>query len=133
MIKNRRKLLLLSPYIPMLTTIKSIISENGVNDIKTYELVFNNKEDEEKFDYIPGQFAEVSLIGKGECPIGIASSPTEKGSIKFTIKKMGTVKISNLCFSCSSNLSEIFSIMDGKTNESVNSPLLKTEGLTMRG
>ncbi|MHA1371682.1 MAG: FAD/NAD(P)-binding protein [Promethearchaeota archaeon] len=78
-------------YIPMVTTIKSIVSENAVNDIKTFELVFNNKEDEKRFDYIPGQFAEISVIGKGECPIGIASSPTEKGSIKFTVKRMGTV------------------------------------------
>jgi len=75
----------------MVTTIKSIVSENAVNDIKTFELVFNNKEDEKRFDYIPGQFAEISVIGKGECPIGIASSPTEKGSIKFTVKRMGTV------------------------------------------
>ena len=81
----------LSAYIPYLTTIKSIVSENGENDIKTFELVFKNKEEEGKFDYIPGQFAEISIIGKGECPIGIASSPTEEGSIKFTIKKMGTV------------------------------------------
>lgn len=70
---------------------KSIVSENKVNDIKTIELEFKNEEDYKKFDYIPGQFAEISLIGKGECPIGIASSPTEEGTIKFTIKKMGTV------------------------------------------
>ncbi|MFX1492993.1 MAG: FAD/NAD(P)-binding protein [Promethearchaeota archaeon] len=75
----------------MLTTINDIISENKVNDIKTIDLVFKNKEDYNNFQYIPGQFAEISLIGKGECPIGIASSPTEQGSIKFTIKKMGTV------------------------------------------
>jgi NAD(P)H-flavin reductase len=75
----------------MLTTIKSIITENKVNDIKTIELEFKHEEDYKKFDYIPGQFAEISLIGKGECPIGIASSPTEEGTIKFTIKKMGTV------------------------------------------
>ncbi len=81
----------LSAYIPCLTTIKSIISENEANDIKTFELVFRKEEDQENFDYNPGQFAEISVIGKGECPIGIASSPTEKGSIKFTIKKMGTV------------------------------------------
>jgi sulfhydrogenase subunit gamma (sulfur reductase) len=36
----------------------------------------------------------VSIFGKGECPIGIASSPTEEGSIKFTVKKMGTVTTS---------------------------------------
>ena len=75
----------------MLSTIKNIVSENKVNDIKTLELEFNKEEDYKKFDYIPGQFAEVSIIGKGECPIGIASSPTEEGTIKFTIKKMGTV------------------------------------------
>jgi len=80
-----------NPYIPMLTTIKNIVSENKVNDIKTIELEFKKEEDYKKFNYIPGQFAEISLIGKGECPIGIASSPTEEGTIKFTIKKMGTV------------------------------------------
>jgi len=80
-----------NPYIPMLTRVKSIISENEVRDIKTIELEFQKKEDYKAFDYIPGQFAEISIIGKGECPIGIASSPTEEGTIKFTIKKMGTV------------------------------------------
>ena len=78
-------------YIPMLTTVKNIVSENKVNDIKTLELEFKKEEDYNNFNYIPGQFAEISLIGKGESPIGIASSPTEEGSIKFTIKKMGTV------------------------------------------
>lgn len=78
-------------YIPKLTRIKSIKSENKVNDIKTFELIFKNEEDLQEFDYIPGQFAELSIIGKGECPIGIASSPTEIGSLKFTVKRMGRV------------------------------------------
>jgi sulfhydrogenase subunit gamma (sulfur reductase) len=80
-----------NPYLPALTTIKSIIRENDENDIKTFEFIFNNDEDLKKFDYIPGQFAELSVIGVGESPIGIASSPTETGSVKFTIKKMGEV------------------------------------------
>jgi len=80
-----------SPYIPVLTTIKSIVRENDENDIKTFEFVFENEGDYKDFNYIPGQFAEVSVVGVGECPIGIASSPTEKGSIKFTIKRMGEV------------------------------------------
>jgi len=80
-----------NPYIPYLTKVKSIVTENKVNDIKTIELEFKKEEEYKKFDYIPGQFAEISLIGKGECPIGIASSPTEEGTIQFTIKKMGTV------------------------------------------
>jgi NAD(P)H-flavin reductase len=78
-------------YIPKLTKIKSIVSENDANDIKTIELEFVNEDDYKAFDYIPGQFAEVNVIGKGESPIGIASSPTEEGTIKFTIKRMGTV------------------------------------------
>jgi NAD(P)H-flavin reductase len=82
---------LLNVYAPQLTTIKSIVSENTVNDIKTFEFEFKRDEDLKAFDYIPGQFAELSIIGEGECPIGIASSPTEKGSLKFTIKKMGEV------------------------------------------
>ena len=80
-----------NPYIPNLTTIKSIVTENKADDIKTIELEFKKEEDYKSFDYIPGQFAEISLIGKGECPIGIASSPTEEGTVKFTIKKMGEV------------------------------------------
>ncbi|MBY9012639.1 MAG: FAD/NAD(P)-binding protein [Candidatus Lokiarchaeota archaeon] len=80
-----------NPYVPMLTKVKSMISENKVNDIKTVELEFQKEEEYKNFDYVPGQFAEISIIGKGECPIGIASSPTEEGTIKFTIKKMGTV------------------------------------------
>ncbi len=80
-----------SPYIPALTKIKSIVRENDENDIKTFEFVFNNEEDHKRFDYIPGQFAELSVLGVGECPIGIASSPTEKESVKFTIKRMGEV------------------------------------------
>ena len=43
------------------------------------------------FKYTPGQFAELSVAGQGEIPIGIASSPTEKGFIKFTVNKVGKV------------------------------------------
>ncbi|RLB01802.1 MAG: heterodisulfide reductase subunit F, partial [Deltaproteobacteria bacterium] len=39
----------------------------------------------------PGQFAEISVAGKGEVPIGIATSPTEQGFLKFTINKVGLV------------------------------------------
>jgi sulfhydrogenase subunit gamma (sulfur reductase) len=83
--------LLLELYIPKLTRIENIISENNANDIKTLDLVFQDESEFKDFEYIPGQFAELSLLGMGECPIGIASSPTEKESVKFTIKRMGRV------------------------------------------
>lgn len=83
--------MLLELYIPKLTRIENIISENNANDIKTLDLVFQDESEFKDFEYIPGQFAELSLLGMGECPIGIASSPTEKVSVKFTIKRMGRV------------------------------------------
>jgi NAD(P)H-flavin reductase len=53
--------------------------------------VFLEQADEAKFTYVPGQFSELSVTGKGEIPIGIASSPTEKGHVAFTINKVGLV------------------------------------------
>jgi NAD(P)H-flavin reductase len=80
-----------NPYVPMPVEIIKIITEVDTKDIKTFRLAFVNKEDEERFKYIPGQFAELSLYGKGESPIGIASSPTQKGYIEFTVQKAGMV------------------------------------------
>jgi NAD(P)H-flavin reductase len=80
-----------NPYVPMPVEIIKIITEVDTKDIKTFRLAFVNKEDEERFKYIPGQFAELSLYGKGESPIGIASSPTQKGYIEFTVQKAGVV------------------------------------------
>lgn len=83
-----------SPYTPNLTTIDKIISENDMNDIKTFQLAFQDQEAAKSFDYTPGQFAEISLIGVGECPIGIASSPMDEDYLQFTVKKVGVLTTS---------------------------------------
>lgn len=80
-----------NPYLPYPVRVESIITETEDRNLKTIKLVFVNPEDEEKFQYTPGQFAELSIAGQGEIPIGIASSPTEKGFIKFTVNKVGKV------------------------------------------
>ena len=80
-----------NPYIPTPVEVVKIVTEVDTQDIKTFRLAFVNKEDEERFKYIPGQFAELSLYGKGESPIGIASSPTQKGYIEFSVQKAGVV------------------------------------------
>jgi NAD(P)H-flavin reductase len=71
--------------------IAKVTTEVDTNDIKTFRFTFLNKEDEEKFKYIPGQFGELSIYGKGESPIGIASSPTEPGYVEFTVQRAGTI------------------------------------------
>jgi len=80
-----------NPYIPYPVTIEDISIENEAKDLKTFKLVFEKEEDLNAFSYIPGQFAEVSVLGLGESPFGIASSPTEEGYLLFTIKRTGTV------------------------------------------
>jgi len=80
-----------NPYIPMPVEVTKIVTEVETNDIKTFRLNFVNKEDEENFKYLPGQFAELSILGKGESPIGIASSPTQPGYIEFTVQRAGTL------------------------------------------
>jgi NAD(P)H-flavin reductase len=89
--KPLQKIIAENPYVPMPVEIIKIITEVDTKDIKTFRLAFLNKEDEERFKYIPGQFAELSFYGKGESPIGIASSPTQKGYIEFTVQKAGVV------------------------------------------
>lgn len=80
-----------NPYIPAPVEVVKIVTEVDTKDIKTFRLVFVNKEDEAAFQYLPGQFAELSLFGKGESPIGIASSPTQPGYLEFTVQKAGVV------------------------------------------
>jgi len=78
-------------YIPTLAVIRKITTENEVKDIKTFDLVLKAPEAMRDFEYTCGQFAEISVFGTGECPIGIASSPMDKESIQFTVKKVGAV------------------------------------------
>ena len=80
-----------NPYMPYPVRIDEIRIENAERDLKTFKLVFVEPEHEKAFNHVPGQFAEISILGKGESPIGIASSPTEAGSLLFTIKKTGVV------------------------------------------
>jgi sulfhydrogenase subunit gamma (sulfur reductase) len=80
-----------NPYLPYPVRIKEIITETEDRNLKTFHFEFIHPEDEEKFVYTPGQFAELSVAGQGEIPIGIASSPTEKGSVMFTVNRVGAV------------------------------------------
>ncbi|QNB48374.1 heterodisulfide reductase subunit F [Thermanaerosceptrum fracticalcis] len=80
-----------NPYLPYQMEILEVIEENPEQDLKTFTLGFLNEDDNETFFYTPGQFAEISVFGTGEAPFGIASSPTEKGIVRFSVKKVGRV------------------------------------------
>jgi sulfhydrogenase subunit gamma (sulfur reductase) len=80
-----------NPYLPCPARIEEIVTETEDRNLKSFKLVFLHKSDEEQFHHMPGQFCEISIAGQGEIPIGIASSPTEKGFLLFTVNKTGVV------------------------------------------
>jgi sulfhydrogenase subunit gamma (sulfur reductase) len=80
-----------NPYVPFPMRIEEITVETEDENIKTFELSFVGKEEEERFVYTPGQFAEVSVFGKGEAPFGMASTPTRPGRLAFSVSRIGVV------------------------------------------
>lgn len=60
-------------------------------EVKTFRLTFVNEEDAQNFDFKAGQFGEYSVMGEGESTFCVASSPTRKGYIECTFRKMGRV------------------------------------------
>jgi len=42
-------------------------------------------------EHAPGQFVQVSVLGIGECPISVCSSPTRPGTFEMCIRRVGTV------------------------------------------
>lgn len=84
-----------NPYSKYSVSIHSIVNETEDKNLKTFELHFMSHEDANKFFVAPGfqsgQFAMLWDPGFGEIPLGIASSPTEKNKVLFTINKIGKV------------------------------------------
>ena len=80
-----------NPYVPFPMRIDEILVETEDENIKTFELCFVGKEDEGRFVYTPGQFAEISVFGKGEAPFGMASTPTRPGRLAFSVSRIGVV------------------------------------------
>jgi sulfhydrogenase subunit gamma (sulfur reductase) len=87
-----------NPYIPEQARIERIVIETDDRNIKSFDLAIVDKDKAKSFQFVPGQFAELSLTGKGEAPFGIASSPSEQGMLKFSINKAGlfTTALHNL-------------------------------------
>lgn len=75
-------------YIPQPAIIDEIRAETPTE--KSFTLRFT---DGKEFNFRPGQFAEVSVLGAGEAPFCIASSPAQTDAIQITVRRypQGTV------------------------------------------
>lgn len=80
-----------NPYLPVPMRIADITVESEDGMLKTFDLEFVSDEDRGLFKFLPGQFCEVSVLGKGEAPFGIASAPTEQDYVRFTVNRAGLV------------------------------------------
>jgi len=72
-------------YLPELAT---VVKADAMNVTERY---LKLSMDGGQFDYVPGQFVEVSLAGIGEAPITITSSPTQEGGFELLVRKIGNV------------------------------------------
>ncbi|MGB9697881.1 MAG: FAD/NAD(P)-binding protein [Thermodesulfobacteriota bacterium] len=76
-------------YQPHLMEIIKIIPET--EDTKTFHIQFFDEQLRENFHYLAGQFGEYSVFGEGEATFCISSSPTRRGHLEFSVKKVGRV------------------------------------------
>lgn len=71
-------------YCPFSCRIESV--RNLTHTEKVYRLV---RDDRRPFDHEPGQFMQVSIVGMGEAPISVSSSPTRGDYLELTVRKVG--------------------------------------------
>ncbi|MCF7805524.1 MAG: FAD/NAD(P)-binding protein [Candidatus Marinimicrobia bacterium] len=76
-----------NPYLPQLGRIVRRVPM--VEDNYLFLVRFDDPEIGDSFTYKPGQFMELSVIGTGESPISISSTPTRKGLLEFCVRRMG--------------------------------------------
>ncbi|MFA4029095.1 MAG: hypothetical protein GDYSWBUE_001727 [Candidatus Fervidibacterota bacterium] len=77
------------PFKPHLMRIADMKDETP--DVRTLRLEFVDEGIKESFTWRPGQFAEYSVFGEGECVFAITNSPTRRGYIECTFRVMGKV------------------------------------------
>jgi NAD(P)H-flavin reductase len=73
-------------YLPREATILA------VTDLTPNEKLFRlSLRDGSDLDHEPGQFIQLSLLGHGEAPISVASSPTRRGYFELGIRRVGSL------------------------------------------
>lgn len=75
-----------NPYLPRTVRIRRSRIETEDRQIKSFWLEFPDG----GFEFLPGQFCQISIPGVGEAPFGIASSPYEN-ELLFTVNRVGVV------------------------------------------
>lgn len=80
---------LANPYLPLPARIVRIQRMTPGHNV--YQLRFLDPGVGSAWSHKPGQFVELSVLGVGECPISICSSPTRAGFIELCVRNAGRV------------------------------------------
>jgi len=76
-------------YLPHIAVIEKIIEETP--NIRTFHFNFKDKKLQKEFSFESGQFGEYSVLGIGEAPFCISSSPTRHDHLEFAVQRVGRV------------------------------------------
>lgn len=86
LVAQQRTALAADPYLPSPARIVSTCK------LTELEMLFDIQlEDDRPLEHAPGQFVQVSLLGIGECPISICTSPTRGPSFGICVRRVGDV------------------------------------------
>ncbi|MCD6505235.1 FAD/NAD(P)-binding protein [Candidatus Poribacteria bacterium] len=72
-----------------------------IEDHKLFQIRFEKDEVAKNFRHKPGQFLMLSVIGTGEAPFSIASSPTRPETVEVCVRKIG--RVTNALFALEPN------------------------------
>ena len=78
-----------SIYVPEIATITKIEQMSPTE--KLFDIKIDNPESQKTFDFLPGQFVELTVFGLGEAPFSIPSSPNNKDYFQLCIRDIGNV------------------------------------------
>jgi sulfhydrogenase subunit gamma (sulfur reductase) len=62
-----------------------------ISDHQLFQIRFDDEEMAKNFTYRPGQFVMLSVVGTGEAPFSISSSPTRPGILELCVRRIGHV------------------------------------------
>ncbi|HHY38322.1 MAG TPA: oxidoreductase [Clostridia bacterium] len=62
-----------------------------VKDHRLFQLRFEDPKLNDEFTHKPGQFVMLSVLGVGEIPVSLCSSPSRKGIMELMVRKVGRV------------------------------------------
>jgi len=87
-ISHRRRFLAQgNVYLPHIAIIEKIIDETP--GVRTFRFNFKDEKLREEFTFDSGQFGEYSVLGIGEAPFCISSSPTRRDHLEFATQQVG--------------------------------------------